>query len=238
MHPDLPRLIDLQAKDRALDERTAALADLAAEAAALDAALAGARQQVAQASRLAAEALQRRTAHEAKVEAHRAQHEKRRERLETERSPRVAAQLMADVELGRSILAQEEAEWVRLDEETRTREAAVATAEGALAELEAEQAATREDLAARTAAAESAREAALAEREATAEALARPIRQRYDRLRGPRGKTVLHPAVAATCTACRTAIPTSRIGVLQAEGILLDGCEMCGAILYLEEAGA
>src|SRR5690606_17461737 len=126
MHPDLPNLIDLQAKDRTLAEASLALADLEAEAAGLDAAVAAARAQVTQATRLAADALARRTEREAKVEAQRANQEKRRTRLEQERSPRIAAQLMADVELGRSILAQEEGDWLRLAEETTTREAAVA----------------------------------------------------------------------------------------------------------------
>ncbi len=238
MHPELPKLIDLQAKDSHLTELAVQLADLAAGAAALDAAAAGARTQVTQAKRLAADALARRTEREAKVEAYRAQQEKRRERLEQERSPRVAAQLMADVELGRSILAQEESDWMRLAEETTTRETAVAATEAALAEVEAGQVEARADLAARTAGVQASHDAAQAERETLAAEVSRPIRMRYDRLRGARGKTVLYPAAHATCTACHTAIPTSRVGVLRAEGILLDGCEMCGAILYLDEAGA
>lgn len=233
MHPELPKLIDLQAKDSHLATLANELADLAAEAAALDAVAAGARQQVAQASRLAADALARRIEREAKVEAQRAHQEKRRARLEQERSPRVAAQLMADVELGRSILAQEESDWMRIAEETTTREAAVTTAAAALAEIEASQVEARTDLAERTAQARTGYDAAQAERETAAEQITRPIRMRYDRLRGARGKTVLYPATHATCTACHTAIPTSRVGVLRTEGILLDGCEMCGAILYL-----
>jgi hypothetical protein len=238
MHPDLPNLIDLQAKDRTLAEASLALADLEAEAAGLDAAVAAARAQVTQATRLAADALARRTEREAKVEAQRANQEKRRTRLEQERSPRIAAQLMADVELGRSILAQEEGDWLRLAEETTTREAAVAAAEQGLAAVEAEQVEARADLAARTADAQAAHDAAQAAREAAAELLPRPLRQRYERLRGPRGKTVLYAATGTTCTACHTAIPTSRVGVLRAEGMLLDGCEMCGAILYLVETPA
>ena len=238
MHPELPKLIDLQAKDSHLATLALGLADLAAEAAALDAAAAGARHQVAQASRHAADALARRIERETKVETQRAQQEKRRARLEQERSPRVAAQLMADVELGRSILAQEESDWLRLAEETTAREAAVTAATAALEEIEASQVEARADLAARTAEAQAGYAAALAEREAVAEQITRPIRMRYDRLRGSRGKTVLYPAAQATCTACHTAIPTSRVGVLRAEGILLDGCEMCGAILYLVEEAA
>jgi predicted nucleic acid-binding Zn-ribbon protein len=238
MHPDLPNLIDLQAKDRTLAEAALALADLEAEAAGLDAAVAAARSQVTQATRLANDAVARRTEREAKVEAQRTNQEKRRTRLESERSPRIAAQLMADVELGRSILAQEESDWLRLAEETTTREAAVAAAEQGLAAIETEQLEARADLAARTAEAQAAHDAAREARDAAAELLPRPIRQRYERLRGPKGKIVLYAATGATCTACHTAIPTSRVGVLRAEGMLLDGCEMCGAILYLVETPA
>ncbi len=80
---------------------------------------------------------------------------------------------------------------------------------------------------------------AQAEREKSASQLDRALRIRYDRLRGSRTTEILVPAGNptghATCTACFTAIPRSRIGRLQAEGLLLDGCEMCGAIVYLAE---
>lgn len=238
MHPELPKLLDVQGKDHRLAEIADRLAALDTERAALDAALEAARSQITTARRALEDTTTRRDEKGQKLEAQREHQDKRRARLEQERSPRVAAQLMADVELARSILAQEESDWLRIAEDATQREAAVAAAEVRLTELEAEQAELRQDLATRTEAATAEHEAAKAERESAAAELDRTLRARYDRLRTSRRKEVLVPATNAICTACYTAIPRSRIGQLQADGILIDGCEMCGAILYLEEVTA
>ncbi len=238
MHPDLPKLLDVQGKDHRLAETAGLLEALDTERAALDARLEAARQQIASLTRAVADAAARRDEREAKLESQRSLQERRRERLENERNPRVAAQLMADVELARSILASEESEWIRCAEETTQREAALEAAKAALAELEESQQAERAELDQRVNAAQAEHDAAAAERERAASGLDRALRTRYDRLRGSRRNEVLVPAVNSTCTACYTAIPRSRIGQLQAEGILLDGCEMCGAILYLEESAS
>ena len=79
-------------------------------------------------------------------------------------------------------------------------------------------------------------DAAKAERELSASALDRTLRVRYDRLRSSRKTEILVPSTKSICTACYTAIPSSRIGRLEAEGLLLEGCEMCGAIIYLQES--
>jgi predicted nucleic acid-binding Zn-ribbon protein len=238
MHPDLPKLLDVQGKDRRLAETGGVLAQLAAERAALDAALESARQQIASLERAVAEVATRREEREKKLENQRNLQERRRERLEQERNPRVAAQLMADIELARSILTSEETAWLQLADELSQREATLAAAQNALAELEASQAGARSELDSRGAAAQAEHDAAQAERDAAAKGLDRTLRTRYDRLRGSRKGEVLVPASNSTCTACYTAIPRSRIGQLQADGILLDGCEMCGAILYLEESAS
>ena len=238
MHPDLPKLLDVQGKDRRLAETAGQIAALAAERAALDAALEAARNQISTLTRAAVDAAVRRDEREQKLENQRTLQEKRRERLESERNPRVAAQLMADLDLARSILAQEESEWMRLAEDATQRTAAVTAAEAVLVEVEASQAEQRGDLDARQQAAQVDHDLAAGEREVAARDLDRTLRLRYDRLRGSRRTEVLVPAINATCTACYTAIPRSRIGQLQADGILLDGCEMCGAILYLAEVTA
>ena len=238
MHPDLPKLLDVQAKDRRLAELDQRAQELAAARAVLDAALERGRTEVATADRFGADAIRRRDEAEKTLETQRTQHERRRARLEQERNPRIAAQLLADVELGRNILAQEESDWLRMAEEVNTRGAALRAAAERLAAAESEQATERAALAEQEAALDVERAAARAEREAAASQLDRTLRIRYDRLRNSRRTEILVPANNATCTACYTAIPRSRIGKLQAEGILIDGCEMCGAIIYLAEAVA
>lgn len=238
MHPDLPKLLDVQGKDHRLAETAGRIDALAAERAALDAALEAARNHIAALKRAATDAATRRDDREKKLESQRTLQEKRRERLESERNPRVAAQLMADLELARSILTQEESEWMRLAEDATQRANAVTGAEASLVELEASQAEARGDLDARQQAAQAEHDVAAGERDLAARDLDRTLRVKYERLRGSRRSEVLVPATNSTCTACYTAIPRSRIGQLQADGLLLDGCEMCGAILYLVEVTA
>jgi predicted nucleic acid-binding Zn-ribbon protein len=238
MHPDLPKLLEVQVKDRRLAELDARAAVITAERAQLDAALQQGRDAVASADRAAADAARRRAEAETKLEAQRVQHERRRARLDQERNPRVAAQLLADVELGRNILAQEESEWVRMADDVATRDTAVRAANDRLTAALAEQSDARAALDARMADIDSDLAVARAERDASASHLDRTLRIRYDRLRKSRKTEVLVPAQNTTCTACYTAIPRSRIGQLQADGILIDGCEMCGAIIYLAEAVA
>ncbi len=238
MHPDLPKLLDVQGKDRRLSEAAARREAVAAERASLDAALEQAKHRITQAEKSLTDAATRRDEREVKLSAQRAMQDKRRARLDQERSPRVAAQLMADVEMARGILAQEESEWLRFAEDATQREAAVEAARTHQTELEAEQVEAREALAAQESEAETEFEAAQTDRDAAAAGLDRPLRTRYDRLHRSKNSQVLVPAVNGTCTACYTSIPSSRIGQLQADGILLEGCEMCGAMLYLEEVPA
>lgn len=238
MHPDLPKLLDVQGKDRRLSEAAARREALAADRAALDAALDHAKHRITQAEKSFADAATRRDEREVKLSAQRAMQDKRRARLDQERSPRVAAQLMADVDTARGMLAQEESEWLRFAEDATQREAAVEAARTHLTELEAEQVEARDALANQEAEAETEFEAAKTDRDAAAAGLDRALRTRYDRLHRSKNSQVMVPAVGGTCTACYTAIPSSRIGQLHADGILLDGCEMCGAMLYLEEVTA
>jgi predicted nucleic acid-binding Zn-ribbon protein len=238
MHPDLPKLLDVQLKDRRLaelDVRTQAIREART---ALDAALERTRGELATAERTLNDVTRRRDEAEQKLETQRVQHERRRQRLEQERNPRVAAQLLADVELGRNILAQEESDWVRMADDVSARTSAVAAANERLSAAEGEQAAARAELDGQETELNAELATARAEREAAASQLDRTLRIRYDRLRNSRKNEILVPAQNATCTACYTAIPRSRIGKLQSDGILIDGCEMCGAIIYLAEAVA
>jgi predicted nucleic acid-binding Zn-ribbon protein len=238
MHPDLPKLLELQAKDRRLADLGARLEALEVERTVLDAALDRIRSEIHSATRTANDFARRRDETASKLDTQRSNQEKRRVRLEAERNPRLAAQLMADVELARSILAQEESEWMRLADDATTRAGAVTEIEGRLAALEAEQSEARASFAARLADLQAEMDAAKAEREASAAQLDRTLRTRYDRLRSSRRTEILVPANKAICTACYTAIPSSRLGRLEAEGLLLEGCEMCGAIIYVQETVA
>lgn len=236
MHPDLPKLLDVQVKDRRLAELDARADAIGTERATLDGLLERARSEVVAAERAVADVTRRRDGAEQRLETQRAQHEKRRKRLEIERNPRVAAQLLADVELGRTILSQEESEWLRMAEDVNVRTAAAAAIAERLAAAEAEQAGARAVLDGRAAELAGELADARADRDLAAGQLDKVLRLRYDRLRKSRKNEILVPVDNGTCTSCYTAIPRSRIGALLADGILIDGCEMCGAIIYVAEA--
>lgn len=238
MHPDLPKLLEVQARDRHLAGLTAQMREIDAELATLDAAVERVQADISSVTRMADDAARRRDELERKIEAGRQHQERRRERLEFVRNPKEAASLMGDIELARSILSQEESDWVRMSEDATDRVAAVRSTHERLAGVELEQAAVREELASRREALKAELAGARVEREAVAGQLDKTLRLRYDRLRGSRKTEVLVPAMKSTCTACYTSIPSSRIGRLEADGILLDGCEMCGAIIYVAEVPA
>jgi predicted nucleic acid-binding Zn-ribbon protein len=236
MHPDLEKLLELQSKDENLLEVDLRLSDLLAEVAALDSALARGRAEVDEARQGHHAGAKRRDELEAKVDGLRVLQERRRQRLDLAKTTRELQALTSELELARSIMTKEEAEWFRAMEAANELENKVSAAEARLAELEAGQGASREDLAAKVAAVETERLAVAAERDAAARALSRPLLMRYDRLRSARqASPVVVPLHGNACGACFTAVPMSRRSHIRA-GLLLDGCEACGVILYAAEA--
>src|SRR5687767_12536496 len=149
MHPDLNKLLDLQAKDSEIADLDARQAALDADAATLDADLRRAREGRAAARRAAADAARRRDEQERKIESFRQQQERRQQRLEFVRNPKEAATLMAEMDLARQVMAKEEAEWVRAADDVGGAEAAAAEEERRCGAFEAGQAPRREEIAGR-----------------------------------------------------------------------------------------
>jgi predicted nucleic acid-binding Zn-ribbon protein len=236
MHPDLERLLDLQEKDERLLEVDLRLKTLLDEIAALDAAVARSRAEIEETRKAQLVGAKRRDELEAKVDGLRVLQDRRRQRLELAKTTRELQALTSELELARGILTKEEAEWFRAMEAASDLESKVAAAEARVAELESGQGTEREKLAGQIAAVEREREAAVSERDGAARALSRPLLSRYDRLRSAHRTT---PVVVAlhgnACGACFTAVPMSRRSHIRA-GLLLDGCEACGVILYAAEA--
>ncbi|MFI5236201.1 MAG: hypothetical protein ACHQXA_10855, partial [Gemmatimonadales bacterium] len=97
------------------------------------------------------------------------------------------------------------------------------------------QAEARAAVAEKRAALEADRAAAVAARNEVRDAVDKTLRARYERLFNGRKRAVVVAMVGITCSACRTAVPTSRRSQIRS-GLLLDGCESCGVILYSEGA--
>jgi predicted nucleic acid-binding Zn-ribbon protein len=231
MHPDLSKLLDLQAKDLAIAEVEERIAALDADVAGLDRELDRARSAREAAERAAADGARRRDELETKIESYRQLQERRRQRLEFVRNPKEASTLMAEMDLARSVLAKEESDWVRSADTVDALRARVGEEEGKLGGVEAEQQPRRATLAEQRARLEAERDDLRQQREDAAGQLERTLRTRYDRLRRTRTTPVVVPLSGDACGACFTAVPRNRRSQIRS-GALLDGCEACGVILY------
>ncbi|HEY7634668.1 MAG TPA: hypothetical protein VH763_03930 [Gemmatimonadales bacterium] len=234
MHADLVKLLDLQAKDTAVGEIEQRIERLQSEIAILDQALERAREVLEAARRAATDGARRRDEQETKIESYRVLQERRRLRLEHVRNPKEASTLMAELDLARSVMAKEENDWIRSAETVTQLELKAVEEQRKLAEVEAGQAPERAELEVRRAELEGEREAAVRERESSAAQIDRQLRARYDRLRRARSTAVVVPLVNGSCGACHTSVPLNRRSQIKS-GQVLDGCEVCGAILYPPE---
>jgi predicted nucleic acid-binding Zn-ribbon protein len=234
MHADLVKLLDLQAKDAAVAEVERRLEALGQETGVLDQALQRANDSVEAARRAAAEAARRRDELEAKIESYRVLQDRRQQRLEHVRNPKEASTLMAELDLARSVVAKEENDWVRSSDAVTLAQFKAAEEERNAATVAEEQTPERSRLAARRAEMEAELAAAHNAREETAAAIDKTLRVRYERLRKARSGDVIVPLVNGACGSCHTSIPLNRRSQIRS-GAVLDGCEVCGAILYPPE---
>jgi len=231
MHPDLAKLLKLQEKDLGLKAVEESLAALHEEVAALDLAVATGEDVHTAAQRAVADAVARRTETEVKIEGYRGQQDRRKQRLEITRPGKVAASIMAELELARSVLTQEESEWVRMDETVRGLEEQVVQAAAELEELKKTQDPERAELLAREESLLAERKSVTRSREASAKKLDKPLRIKYDRLYQSRSVAVVVAMSGPACGACFTTIPLHRRTQIK-NGSVLGGCEVCGVILY------
>ena len=234
MHPDLDALLALQEKDQAVTEADEALAALQPELQTLDEALAAAERALEATRRDIQAAQDRRGELEGKIASYRTMQEQRRQRLEWVRGAKEASTLMAELDLARSVLAKEEAEFMRSGDAVTESERRAAEAEKAVQELRAAQAPAREGLAGRREEIVSQRERVLASRDTAATRVEPGLLARYERIR--RGKTplALYALHGDACGRCYTAVPTQRRALIQ-RGASIEACEACGVLLYAAE---
>src|SRR3954451_19856792 len=161
MHADLVKLLDLQAKDGAVEEVEARMRMLEAEGSGLEQTVQRARDLLDTARRAVAEGARRRDELEARVESFRLLQERRQQRLEHVRNPKEASALMAELELARTVMHKEENDWVRSAEAVGALETKVADEERKVEAVIAEQQPERNRLEERRAALVREREAAL-----------------------------------------------------------------------------
>jgi predicted nucleic acid-binding Zn-ribbon protein len=187
--------------------------------------------QVAAAKKRVEEADSRRGELEGKIESYRVMQERRRQRLEWVRGAKEASALMAELDLARSVLAREEAEWIRSADRVQEAERITAEAEEALNELQRAQAPKREEMAAKRAECEDRLAVAKSERAKAARGVTSAFLELYEGIRQGRAPLVLYALQGGACGYCYTAVPLSRRQKIQ-NGQAVEACEACGVLIY------
>jgi uncharacterized protein len=234
VHPDLEALLVLQDKDVGLASCDARLKALDPEVQALDEQIRAAERVVEQARAGIQAALDRRDGLEGKIQSYRTMQEQRRQRLEWVRGAKEASTLMAELDLARTVLAKEEAEFMRSGDAVGEAERKTAEAENALQNARDAQAAQREALAARRQEIAAERERVAIERDRASKAVNATLLARYDRIRRGKVPVAVYPLHGSSCGNCFTAVPTQRKALIQ-RGTTIEGCEACGVLLYAKE---
>ena len=234
MHPELEALLALQEKDQAVMATDDALAALEPAERELDEAQVAAERALAAAQAGIQAALGRRDELEGKIANYRTMQEQRRQRLEWVRGAKEASTLMAELDLARSVLAKEEAEFMRSGDAVGEAERKTAEAENALQNLREAQGAQREALAGKRQEIAAERESATRARERAAKAVNPSLLARYDRIRRGKAPLAIYPLHGSSCGNCFTAVPTQRKALIQ-RGATIEGCEACGVLLYAKE---
>ena len=234
MHPDLEALLALQDKDVALANCDVRLKGLEPETRALDEQIAAAERVVAQARAAIQAAVDRRGGLEGKIQSYRTMQEQRRQKLEWVRGAKEASTLMAELDLARSVLAKEEAEFMRSGDAVGEAERRTAEAENALDKVRDAQSTQREALAGKRQEILAEREIAAREREAAAKSVNPTLLMRYDRIRRGKAPLAVFPLHGSSCGNCFTAVPTQRKALIQ-RGATIETCEACGVLLYAKE---
>ena len=234
MHPDLETLLVLQDRDIAVTNCDVRLKALEPELRALDEQVAAAERVVAQARAGIQAALNRRDGLEGKIASYRTMQEQRRQRLEWVRGAKEASTLMAELDLARSVLAKEEAEFMRSGDAVGEAERKTAEAENALDRVHEAQAVQREALAGKRQEIANEREQVMRQRDEASRVVRPALLARYDRIRRGKAPLAVYPLHGSSCGNCFTAVPTQRKALIQ-RGATLEGCEACGVLLYAKE---
>jgi predicted nucleic acid-binding Zn-ribbon protein len=234
VHPDLDGLLTLQAKDQDVTKSEQALAALEPDVRRLDEQLAGAQRTVDTALRAIDDAKRRRDELEGKIASYKSMQEQRRQKLEWVRGAKEASTLMAEIDLTRTVLAKEEAEFMRSGDAVHEAERKAAEAEKALHVVREAQTPERAALAEK-------REAALAELRHAQEIRTQAtggvngaLLSRYERIRRGKAPLALYALHGDACGHCFTAVPTQRRVLIQ-RGASIETCEACGVLLYSAE---
>jgi predicted nucleic acid-binding Zn-ribbon protein len=166
-----------------------------------------------------------------RVQEHKALQERNIATLDAVRKAREATAAMAQIDLTRRVLAQEEGELQALVGRIADLRHAAELQALELADLEQRQVEQRAALEKQCTELEAELGEARTKRESSAARVSRQMLMRYERIRGREKTHALYPLRGAACGRCNTAIPLQRRNVIAA-GRSIEVCEGCGVLLY------
>ena len=231
VHPDLVALLELQQDDAEVASLESRRRDLDGQLQSLDREREAVSQTLEQ-SRAAVEAEQRKR-HDllAKVQAHRDLQERNVATLEMVKKAREATAAMAQVDIVRKALVQEESELQGITARIKELEQVAERQELEVADTDERQQAARQQIEEARRALDEEMRQAQAKREQSAERVPKSVLVKYERIRLRSGAGALFPLRGAACGRCNTAIPLQRRNVIAA-GRSIEVCEGCGVLLY------
>ena len=167
----------------------------------------------------------------AKFEEHKHLQERNLSVLDVVKKAREATAAMAQIDITRKALAQDEGDLHSVAARLNDLREVVQLHEMELADIEGAQQAARAAIADEQRAAEDELTQARAKRSSAASLVSRGLLSRYERIRSRDGSGALFPLRGSACGRCNTAVPLQRRNAIAA-GRAIEVCEGCGALLY------
>jgi len=228
---DLELLLDLQEKDNAVRAAEDQLKALQPRIEELDATVSQAEAALESARKNTEEAESRRSELEGRIESYRLMQERRRQRLEWVKGAKEASAIMVELDLARSVLAKEEAEWIRSADQVQEAEQLISEAEEVIEQVKETQAAERAEIAAKVAEFEKELGIATGIRDEAASGVKQWMLDLYRRILQGRAPQALYPLRSGACGHCYTAVPLHRRQQIE-NGQAVEACEACGVLVY------
>lgn len=234
MHPDVQSLLAVQKDDLEIYGLESRMAALAPRLASLEKERGRAAQELDRAKKAIEVEEARHREAQLRVETHRQLVERSQRAYESVTSPREATAAMTQLEQTKRMVDDSERDAAQIQGRINEMRHHVADLETALLEVEHRQSDARSAIDAERAEIEAQLAQARTKRDATAQAVPRPMLSKYDKVRSRRRAETVFPLRGPSCSACDTAIPTQRRAAMAASGSV-EMCEGCGALLYAGE---
>jgi predicted nucleic acid-binding Zn-ribbon protein len=229
--PDLEAVLALQAEDAIVAQLNEKLRTLDGRMKSLDAERKQLEDSLARARVTAEQEEKKRRELSIKVEDHKAMQERNLATLDVVRKPKEANAAMAQVDMLKKVLSEEETDLHSLSLRVHDVHHAIDGQQKLLSELDARQQEQRTAHAKERAVIEGELAEAREVRAERAAHVSKGILLKYERILSRNTSNVLYPLRGQACGRCDTAIPMQRRNAIAA-GRAIDVCEACGVLLY------